>query len=118
MVDALDAQTEEQILERIVRNKMAADELLAENEQLKAFFKERPDEYVAGSKKEVGKFYIRVTKQTRIDDALARKELSPKEYGWVKKEVVDSAKAKRYLAADVYEKISKKYDNRIEVGLN
>lgn len=114
----LDAQTEEQILERIVRNKMEIDARTAENETLKAFFKERPDVYVAGEKREVGKFYIRVTKQTRIDDALARKTLTKNQWEYVKKEVVDAARAKRYLTPSQYEEISKKYDNRIEVGLN
>lgn len=114
----LDMQTEEQVLERIVRNKMQIEELLAENATLTDYFRERNDQYPAGTKKSVGKFYIRVTKNARIDDTLARKVLTSKEYDLVSKKVVDTARAKRYLLPSVIEKITKTYENRIEIGLN
>ena len=112
-------QTEEEIaLERIVRNQLAIKELEAENEQLKQFFKDRPEAYPAGSALERGKFYIKITKSTRIDDKLAREHLPWAKYTRVSKQVVDTTAARRILSDAELEKITKTYDNRIEIGLN
>jgi len=118
MTDNL-TQTEEEIaLERIVRNQLAIKELEAENEQLKQFFKDRPEQYPAGAALERGKFYIKITKSTRIDDKLARDNLSAARYRSVSKMTVDTTAARRYLNETELAKITKTYDNRIEIGLN
>lgn len=114
----MDAQTEEQVLERIVRNKIMMEELAAENATLTEYFRERSDEYAAGTVKRVGKFYIRVTKNERIDDTLAKKNLDANTYRQLSKTVIDSTRARHYLQPSLLDKITKKYDNRIEIGLN
>lgn len=118
MSDNITQTEEERALELIVRNQLKIAELEEQNRTLKAFFKERNAEYPTGSKKEVGKFYIKVSSNTRVDDALARLHLNSRVYNNLTKTVIDSVKAKRALTPEQYAKISKVYDNKIEVGLN
>lgn len=109
---------EERALELIVRNQLKIAELEEENKLLKGFFKERKDAYPAGATKEVGKFYIKVSTNRRVDNALALSKLSSLQYKQVSKTVIDPVAAKRYLSPEKYAEIVKTYDNKIEVGLN
>lgn len=118
MSDELAQTDEERALERIARNQLLIQELTEENDQLKTFFKERSSTYPAGTLKRVGKFYIKVSAGTRLDDTLAQKELSAAQYKQVSKMTLDTKKARAYLNALQLEKITKKYENRIEIGLN
>jgi chaperone required for assembly of F1-ATPase len=117
MTDKLSQTEEEAALERIVRNQLKIAELNAENDTLKGFFKGN-SAYPAGTKKEVGKFYIKVTTNTRVDDGLARINLDSRTYNRLTKKVIDGTLAKKSLGSDAYAKIVKTYDNRIEIGLN
>lgn len=117
MSESITLTEEEQALELIVRNQLKIAELEEENRTLKAFFKERDSAYPAGSKKEVGKFYIKVSTNQRVDDALAKLHLDGRTYQRLTKTVIDSVKAKRALTPEQYAKIQKTYDNKIEVGL-
>lgn len=118
MADQLTQSEEEQVLERIVRNQIQIKELEAENATLKGFFKQSPEGYPAGSRKTVGKFYIQVSENKRIDDALAQKVLTPVQYRGVSKTVINVTLAKAILAPPMLEKITKKFENKIEIGLN
>lgn len=109
---------EEEALELIVRNQLKIKELEEQNAVLKGFFKERKEAYPAGSKKEVGKFYIKVSTNMRVDDALAKLHLPAQKYNRLTKTVIDPVKAKKALTPAEYAKVQKVYDNKIEVGLN
>lgn len=117
MTDTLEPELEEQMLERIVRNQLEIKALTEETERLKGYYKERSNDYKAGDFRTVGKFYIKFSANQRIDDALARQNLTAGEYKNIAKLVVDSAKAKKLLTPTVYENIQKRYDNKVEVGL-
>lgn len=112
----LEQSEEEQVLELITRNQLEIKRLQEENDQLKGFFKGNSNAYPVG-RKEVGKFYIQVSENRRVDDKLARETLDSEVYERVSKQVVDTAKAKRFLTEEQYASIQKVYDNKIEVGL-
>lgn len=116
--NGLDAQEEEQVLDRFVRNQIKIKELEEENATLKTYFKERPTDYPAGLNKKVGRFYIKVTGQTRVNDALARKTLPVAVYKRLSKQVIDGPAAKKALTPEEYAAILNTYDNRLEIGLN
>jgi hypothetical protein len=116
MTDALTPTEQEAILERIVRNQLTIKELEAENAALKDFFKADPA-LKPGTTIEVGKFYLRSSANTRIDNTLAQSKLTTTEKRHIMKSVVDPALARRYLTPEALAKITKTYDNRIEVGL-
>lgn len=107
----------EAALERFVRNQLAIAELNAEQETIKGFFKAQ-ETLPAGTSKTIGKFYIRITSNTRIDQKLAEQKLSYPALKSVSKLVVDPVLARKRLDADVLAKITKVYENRIEIGLN
>lgn len=113
MTDALTGAEFEGILERYVRNKIAMEELQAEQDTIKTYFKQDNPEY---GKKVFGRFYVQTTKNTRVDDKLAREELGDV-YPAVSKTVIDGTKAKRVLTGEQYEKIQKVYDPKIEIGI-
>lgn len=119
MSEVLDQTEEEQVIERIVRNQLEIKRLQEENDTLKAYFKERDNSYPAGTRREVGKFYVQISENTRIDDKLAKSVLSASEYNAVSNRVIDSQAArKRFMfKPDILNAITKKFDNRVEVGL-
>lgn len=112
----LEKTEEEQVIEILVRNQLEIKRLQEENDKLKSFFKGNEAAYPVG-RREVGKFYIQVTENKRVDDKLAQSALLPGDYRAVTKQVIDTATAKRVLTEDQYASIQKKYDNKIEVGL-
>lgn len=103
-------------LEKIVRNQLRIKELSEENDNLKAFLKQEETGLPLG-RHEFGKFYVTVTENKRINDALAKKVLRVTDYNRYSKKVIDPALAKKALDADVLAKITTVYDNKIEVGL-
>jgi hypothetical protein len=113
----LDTTEEEALAEKIVRNMLEIERLQAEVDVLKDYFKSRPEAYPAGLKKEIGKFFVRVSANRRVDDGLAKRELPAMLYKRASKTVIDSTLAKKMLTEEQYNKIVKNYDNRIEVGL-
>lgn len=117
MTDELTESEAEQILDRIVRNQLAIKELQEQNDALKLFFKERPETFSAGTTNQFGRYYIKVSSNERIDQALADRTLSEKEKQYTYRRVIDPRLARRYVPAAKLAKIIKKYDNRIEVGL-
>lgn len=116
MGDNLSMGELESVMERIVRNNLAIKEIEAENEALKGFFKGNPA-FEAGTTVTSGKFYVKVSTNRRIDDALARRVLTGPQYSSVSKISVDPIKARRTLPETTLAKITKVYDNRIEIGL-
>lgn len=117
MADMLTPDEEEFALERIVRNQLTIKALEEENAQLKLFFKERSDDYPAGSMKRRGKFYIKVTTNSRIDQKLADTHLTMRERNSISKLTVDAAKARAYLSPEKLAQITKVYDNKLEIGI-
>lgn len=117
MADKLEQSEEQAVLERIVRAQLLKKQIEEEIELLKGYFKERPEVYPAGATITRGKFYVKVSENRRIDDALARKLLSGPAYRRIMKTVVDPKLARRYLAPEDVQKITKKFANRLEVGL-
>jgi hypothetical protein len=117
MSDTLNMDEEGLLLEQIVRNKLEIERLQAENDTYVQYFKDRPDAYPTGTKKEIGKFYVKVSTNQRIDDALARKNLKVAEYNKLTKKVIDTTLARKILAEDQLAKITKVFENKIEVGL-
>lgn len=112
----LEKTEEEQVLEILVRNQLEIKRLQEENDKLKSFFKGNEAAYPVG-RREVGKFYIQVTENKRVDDKLARSVLPGSDYKLACKTVIDSTFAKRVLTEDQYASIQKKFENKIEVGL-
>lgn len=116
MSDSLTASELEAAMEQFVRNQLAIKELEERQDAIKGFFKGNPA-FEAGTTVTSGKFYVRVSSNQRIDDALAKRVLTSVQYKNVSKTVVDPVKARKLLAASTVEKITKVYENRIEIGL-
>lgn len=114
----LSVDEEVAIADRIVRNKLRIKELTEENDILLARYKNDEVGYPAGTYKEHGQFYVKVTTNQRVDDALAKAKLNTNEYKRLSKTVIDPTLAKRVLTAERYNLIVKRYDNKIEVGLH
>jgi hypothetical protein len=110
---ALTGNELEGALELYVRNKMAIEELQEQQDKIKAYFKQDNPEY---GKKVFGRFYVQTTANKRVDDKLAREVLG-EDYDKLTKESIDSTRAKRVLAPDVYEQIQKTFDPKIEIGI-
>jgi len=113
----LSAKEEEKVLEIIVRNQLEIKRLQEENDTLKLYYKQSPTAFPAGFIKKVGKFYVRVSSNTRIDDALA-KALGTRTYERITRRVVDAKLAKANLNQSDLAQITKTFENKIEVGLN
>lgn len=60
---------------------------------------------------------VRVTPNTRIDDKLARETLPDEVYESVSKRTIDTSKARAHLTSAALAKITKTYDNKVEVVL-
>lgn len=60
---------------------------------------------------------VRVSPNTRVDDKLAREALTAEEYEAVSKRTIDTAKARAILPNNVLSRITKTYDNKVEVVL-
>jgi len=118
MTDVLNSADEAAILEQFVRNKLAIEELEAQQNTIKTFFKERAEAYPAGTDRKNGKFYIKITENKRVDDTLARRHLTATQYRQLTKTVVDGTLARKVLSEKDYAKIVKHYDHKIEIGLN
>lgn len=118
MSDDLTFDEEAAAMEQIVRNQLAIRELEEQNALLKQFFKDRPERYPAGTNLKRGKFKLVVSSNSRIDQKLAEKVLTPRELRTVSKSVVDSTAARRYLTGEQIEKITKKYENRLTFELD
>ncbi len=116
MSDALAHDEEGMAMEQIIRNQIAIRELEEQNAMLKQFFKDRPEQYPAGTKIKRGNLVLTVSPNTRIDTKLAEKELTSREWASVSKRVVDPTLARRYLTDEKIEKISKKYENKLTFG--
>lgn len=116
MEEALSHDEESAVLERIVRNQLAMKELQEETDMLKQFFKDRPERYTVGTHTR-GRFYVKITTNTRIDQKLAEKALSPMKLRSISSLKVDSAKARAILDEVQLAKITKTYDNKLEIGL-
>ena len=58
---------------------------------------------------------VKVTPNKRLDDKLAREVLDEDTYNNLSKQVLDTAKARAFLNNEQIEKITKVYDNKIEV---
>lgn len=119
MAEQLSADEEEAILERIVRNQLEIQRLQEENDTLKGFYKQDGQQFKAGTYREVGKFYIRVTENRRLDEALIREVMPESNYSGYYKSVPDTAKIKRTFGQNEahMKKLYKTFANRIEVGL-
>ena len=58
---------------------------------------------------------VKVSPNKRMDDKLAREVLDEDTYNNLSKQVLDTAKARAFLNNEQIEKITKVYDNKIEV---
>lgn len=113
----IDHNEESALFERIVANQLQIAELQAENDKLKDFIRTNPELYPVGTQKSVGKFYVKVMKNERIDDALARKALGSDTYDMVAKTTLDTRKARTFLNEEDLAKITKTFEPKVEVGL-
>jgi len=114
MSDALTGAELEGVLEKYVRNKMAMEALAEENETIKGYFKQDNPEF---GKKVFGRFYIQTSRNARVDDKLAREQLTDDEYQDYSKRVIDGPVAKRFLTPAQYELIQKESAPKIEIGI-
>lgn len=103
--------------EEIARINIQLAELLEYKESLLSVFKNpatglepRTEPYT------YGKVLVKVSKNERLDDGLAQRELGHV-YKTVSKTTLDTAKARKVLSEDALAKITKKYDNKIEIKL-
>lgn len=116
MTEFLSASEVDATLELIVRKQQAIKELQEQIDTLKGYFRDE-ERLPAGTTLTSGKFYVKVTENKRIDDKLARQELSTSEYDLASKKVIDT-KLARHLFGDVrVAKMEKRYENKVEVGM-
>ena len=64
-----------------------------------------------------GDVEVKVSTNVRLDDGLARRNLTPANYEIVSKTTLDTGKARKVLTADELATITKTFDNKIEVRL-
>lgn len=105
-----------QAAEEIARVNIQIAELTEYKQQLLSVFK-NPETNLPPRKEayQLGKVDVKVSESGRIDDGLARKHLNATTYKRVAKTVIDTSLARKVLPDDVLEKITKKYDNKIEI---
>lgn len=109
-----DEATVEQFIESAVRIQLRIKELeaqLAEGKELVRTYFDEPGTH------KVGKFFVKVTTNSRLDDGLARKVLDADVYDLVSKQTLDTAKARAHLTPTTLAEVTKTYDNRIELGI-
>lgn len=64
-----------------------------------------------------GRVQVKVSEYTRIDDGLARRNLTEDDYGRLTKQTLDTTLARKVLKPETLELITKRYDNKIEVKI-
>lgn len=60
---------------------------------------------------------VKVSPNKRVDDRLAQENLPSDVYETVSKRTIDTAKARAFLTSDDLDKITKVYDNKVEIKL-
>lgn len=100
---------------RIVRLQLEIAERQEELDTLKGYFRNTQSKDVTSE--DGPAIIVKVSPNTRIDDNLARKALDPDTYATVSKTVIDTAKARAFLDDQSLAKITKIYDNKVEVKL-
>ena len=96
----------------------AAERLAAINIEIAELTEEKSVLLSAFKNPEVGLIpRVEAYKFGRLDDGLARRHLPATVYKQVSKTVLDTSTARRVLTKEQIEKISKKFDNKIEVRL-
>jgi len=101
---------------RIAKLQSQRDDIEAEIQELKDLFRQGEtvalvDESNAGRPALV----VKITPNTRLDDKLAQEHLAADVYTLVSKSSLDTAKARAFLAPEALAKITKTYDNKVEV---
>lgn len=117
MSDELTEAEYQELLEKYVRNKLRMDELAAENDQIKGYFKATTaapgGEPVYGTET-YGKFFVQRSRNARTDPKLAAALFGDRDI-W--KQTVDTVKAKKVLSGDEYEAIQNVFEPKVEIGL-
>jgi hypothetical protein len=118
MSEALTEEEYSKVLEQYVRNKLRIEELAAENDKIKGYFKQEtsaPEGEIVYGKEIHGKFYIQRSRNARVNEKLANALFADANI-W--KQVVDTTKAKKVLSGEEYESIQNVFEPKIEIGLN
>lgn len=104
--------------EEIVRINVAIAELEEQKQQFLAVFKNEENGLVPSKTAyDFGRVEVKVSKNERLDDGLAKRALPRLTYSKVVKTSLDTTAARKILSPEELEKITKKYDNKIEVRL-
>jgi hypothetical protein len=105
------------LAEQIVRAQLQRDALDEQIAQLKSHFRDGDPRVQELEKDGRPTIIVKVTSNSRIDDKLAQEVLDPAEYAMLGKVVVDTAKARAFLDNEKLAKITKYYENKVEVKL-
>lgn len=104
--------------EHIAAINLEIAELEEQKQELLSVFKNEQNGMVPRKEAyDFGKVEVKVSENTRLDDGLARTQLTARDYKAASKVTLDTSLARRVLTADKLEKITKKYANKIEVRL-
>jgi hypothetical protein len=103
------------LAEQIVRAQLQRDALDEQIASLKAEFRDGQSEDL--EKDGRPKIIVKVTPNSRIDDRLAREHLDEELYFNLSKRSIDTAKARAFLTNEDLAKITKHYENKVEVKL-
>jgi len=117
MSEELTDKEYQELLEMYVRNKLKMEELAAENDQIKGYFKATtaaPNGEAVYGTENYGKFYVTRSRNSRVDPKLAVALFSDRD---IFKQTVDTVKAKKVLSGDEYESIQNVFEPKIEIGL-
>ena len=107
-----------QAAEAVAEINLEIAELQEKKDALLAVFKNEDNGMVPRTEPYVfGRAEVKVTKNERLDDGLAKRELGAMVYKKVAKTVLDTAAARKVLSQEELAKITKKYDNKIEVRI-
>lgn len=109
------AVTEYDLAEQIVRLQLEKDAIEERIASLKNFFRDGKSEDFEREGRPT--IMVKVTPNSRIDDRLAREHLDAREYESVSKVSIDTARARAYLSDEKIAKITKHYENKVEVRL-
>ena len=107
--------TEYDVARRIAENQLKIKELTEQNTQLKEFFRQNDRGQYPLEKDGQPTLIVKVTSNSRIDDKLARDFLRDGVYDEVSKQTIDPVIARRKLSPSDIAKITKEYDNKIEI---
>ena len=105
------------VAEQIVRDKLEIQRLTERVASLTQYWRQNDTGTAVLTREGRPDIIVRVSPNSRIDDKLAREQLSAQDYKRVVKSSIDTTKARALLSPEAISRITKNYDHKVEVSL-